>query len=233
MFYFLLFLISMDCFGSRALLRLIIKSSLFTGSASIYSPCTWTKTEINLCQVFFFFSLTHATVSFFCSNSILFHPVFSKVEIMSLRSFILIFNGWWKRPLAAAQLAGLESIGNVLSDYSPGSGTIIHFCYHCQQEQWVHGWNGIEFFAHYFLDRFFNSRCHVKFFEWLLLNWFTSEHLNDDWSDSCHCGFVVIFGLWFYYYFRSTLSLYHSLSYLSYMSTLVHFGLCHGQKRQH
>lgn len=146
----------MDFLLPLALLRLIIKSSLFTGSASIYFPCSWTKWEKKLYQGFFF-PLALATVSFFCSHSdsILFHPVFSKVALMSLRSFILIFNGWWKRPLAVAQLASLGSLGSVLSDYSPGSGNIIHFWSHCQQNWWMHGWNGIEFLqTHLFTDIF-------------------------------------------------------------------------------
>lgn len=92
----------MDFLLTSSLLRFIIISLLPTGSTPIYSllvPDPRGKKKPLLLSVF---SLTLATVSFFCShsNSILFHPVFSEVELMSLRSLILIFKWMMKKATA-------------------------------------------------------------------------------------------------------------------------------------
>lgn len=72
--------------------------------SNLFSPCTWPKREQKpwLFSGCCFFFLTCATVSFFCSHrySILYHPVFSKVELMSLRSLILIFKWMMKKATA-------------------------------------------------------------------------------------------------------------------------------------
>lgn len=84
-----------------ALLRFIIKS--FTAHwkhSNLFSPCTWPKREGK--KSFYYvqgFFLSPAAVSFFCrrSYSILFHPIFSIVEPMSMRSLILIFKWMMKK----------------------------------------------------------------------------------------------------------------------------------------
>lgn len=71
---------------------------------NLLSPCTWPKIENNfmILLFFFFFSVTFATVSLWCSHSyyISFYPVFSKVELMSLWSLILIFKWMMKKATA-------------------------------------------------------------------------------------------------------------------------------------
>lgn len=84
------------------LLRFIIKSSLLIGSTPIYSLLVTDSREKNNPYYYkVFFYLTFASVSFCsCSNSTLFHPVFTKVELMSSRSLILIFKWMMKKATA-------------------------------------------------------------------------------------------------------------------------------------